>query len=109
MSLLARLVREPALIVGVITAVFGLLAVFGVDLTKQQIGAVVTLAGAVMALLRFVLTPSSEVVAQVRDGVVVAGPAAVEPTGTEVVQPGLGDGDGTEVAVVKVRPSRAAA
>ena len=108
MTLINKLVREPALIVGVLTAVFGLLTAFGIDLSKEQIGAVITVAGAVMALLRFVLTPSSEVAVQVKGGEVVAGPAAVEPTGMDVTQPGLNDVNGA-VAMVKVKPEKLAA
>lgn len=86
MTLIQRLVREPVLIIGVLVALFGVLVVFGVSLSEGQIGAIVTFAGAVMALLRFVTTPSNEVVAQKKPAAAlpVAGKAAALPTGTPV-------------------------
>jgi len=77
MTLIQRITREPVLIIGVLTAAFGVATVFGVDLTKDQIGAIVVLAGAVMALLRFITTPASEVVVQRKPGgEIVTGQAA---------------------------------
>lgn len=84
MKVLSKIVREPALLLGVVVAGLGLLVLFGVDLSKDQIGGIVTFLGAVVALLRFVLTPSSEVVAQLKDGEVIAGAASVAPTGEPV-------------------------
>ena len=83
--MLDRLVREKALILGVIVAAFGLLVAFGVDLTEAQIGAAVTFVGAVVALLRFAVTPSREVLAQVKpSGEVVAGQASAVETGASI-------------------------
>lgn len=77
MNIIQRLVREPVLIIGLLTALFGVLVVFGVSLTEGQIGAIVVLAGAIMAVLRFVTTPASEVVVQKKpDEVATAGKAA---------------------------------
>lgn len=79
-----RITREPALLLGVVVAGLGLLVLFGVDLSKEQIGGIVTFLGAVVALLRFLVTPSSEVlVKQTPDGP-VAGAAAAVATGTPV-------------------------
>lgn len=83
--MIARLVREPALILGVVTAAFGLAALFGLPVTEQQIAGVVAFVGAVVALLRFLTVPASEVVVQEKpDGQLVAGPASEAPTGTKV-------------------------
>lgn len=83
--MIARLVREPALILGVITTGFGLAALFGLPVTEQQIAGVVAFVGAVVALLRFLTVPASEVVVQEKPGgQLVAGPASEAPTGTKV-------------------------
>lgn len=87
---LRRVTREPALLLGVVVAGLGLLVLFGVDLSKEQIGGIVTFLGAVVALLRFVLTPSSEVIAQQTPDGPVAGAATEVATGVPVavaVQP----------------------
>lgn len=77
MNIIQRIVREPVLIIGLLTALFGVLTVFGLDLSKDQIGSIVVLAGAIMAVLRFVTTPSSEVVVQKKPAQVpTAGKAA---------------------------------
>ncbi|MDN7120323.1 hypothetical protein INN71_02840 [Nocardioides sp. ChNu-153] len=87
-SPLERLVREPALVTGVLTAAFGVAVVFGLPITPEGIGAIVTLAGALMALLRFLLVPASEVVVQQKPGkeLAEAGPGSALPTGTPVVE-----------------------
>ncbi len=77
MNLLARLTREPNLILGVVTAGLSLLVLFGVDLTGDQMAGIGLFLGAVIALVRFVTTPSAEVIAQVKpDGKVVGGAKA---------------------------------
>lgn len=85
--MIARLVREPVLVIGVVTALFGVLAVFGVELTERQIGAIVVFLGAVMSLVRFLVTPNVDVAATVKPGrhLAEAGPGSVHPTGTPVV------------------------
>lgn len=83
-TLLRRITREPALVLGVVVAGLGLLVLFGVDLSKEQIGGIVTFLGAVVALLRFLLTPSSEVVVQQTPAGPVAGAAAAVATGSPV-------------------------
>jgi FtsH-binding integral membrane protein len=81
---LRRITREPALALGVVVAGLGLLVLFGVHLSKEQIGGIVTFLGAVVALLRFLLTPSSEVVVQQTPDGPVAGAAAEVATGAPV-------------------------
>ena len=86
MNIVQRLVREPNLILGVITAGLSLLVLFGVDLTTEQMAGIGIFIGACVALVRFVTTPANEVVVQEKpSGEVVAGPAAITPTGTPVV------------------------
>lgn len=87
MSLVQRVVREPNLILGVVVAFFGVLVAFGVDLTENQTAALLLFLGAVIALVRFLTTPASEVVAQQKPGesVPTAGPAADQPDGVPVV------------------------
>lgn len=85
MTLTQRLVREPALILGVLTAGLSLAVLFGVPLTTDQLAGIGVFVGALVALIRFVTTPASEVVVQEKpSGEVIAGPAAVTPTGTPV-------------------------
>lgn len=51
--------REPALIAGLIQAVLGLLLAFGVDLSQEQVGAVMAVTAAVLALVvRARVTPT---------------------------------------------------
>lgn len=83
-SLLRRLAREPAAILGVVTAGLALLIAFGVHLTDIQTGAVVGFVAALFFLLRFLVTPSSEVLAQQTPDGPVAGDAAAVETGAPV-------------------------
>lgn len=92
MSPLVRLLREPALILGLVTAGLSLALVFGVDLSTEQVGAIGIFVGAAIALLRFLTTPSSEVVVQQKPGEVpVAGPASEVVNGTPLVVISNGD------------------
>jgi FtsH-binding integral membrane protein len=89
-SPLRRITREPALLLGAVVAGLGLLVLFGVNLSKEQIGGIVTFLGAVVALLRFLVTPSAEVLAQQTPDGPIAGAAADVTTGAPVavaVQP----------------------
>lgn len=87
MTFVQRLVREPALTLGVITAGLSLAVLFGVDITSEQMAGVGVFVGAVFALTRYLTTPASEVVAQLKPGntVAEAGSAATVPNGTGVV------------------------
>lgn len=51
MSILEKLRTEPVLLAGLITAVIGLLVAFGVDVSDEVKAAIITLCGAVMAIL----------------------------------------------------------
>ena len=54
-----RIRSEPALVAGVAQAVLGLLLAFGVDLTQEQIGSVLAVTAAVLALVvRAKVTPA---------------------------------------------------
>lgn len=87
MTFVQRLVREPALTIGVITAGLSLAVLFGVDITSEQMAGVGVFIGAVFALTRYLTTPASEVVAQLKPGKITAeaGSAATVPNGTGVV------------------------
>ena len=76
--------REPALLVGLVSAAIGLALVFGLSLTDEQVGAIMLFLGAVIALLRYVLTPSADVVVQQTPEGKVAGPASDVVTGQPV-------------------------
>lgn len=86
MTLAQRITREPALVLGVVTAGLGLLVLFGVEITKDQLAGITLFLGALMALVRFLVTPASEVAAQKVPGKAgaQAGPAASIPDGTPV-------------------------
>jgi hypothetical protein len=80
--MLARVTREPALIVGVVTSGLGLAVLFGLEISLEQTAGIVTFLGALMALVRFLTTPASEVVVQAKpNGDIVAGAAASAKTG----------------------------
>lgn len=87
MTLVQRLVREPNLILGVVVTGLSLLVLFGVQLTTDQMAGIGVFLGAVIALVRYLTTPASEVVAQLPPGKTTpeAGPAAKDvPNGTPV-------------------------
>ena len=82
MGVVSKISREPALLLGVVTAGLSLAVLFGLDVSADQVAGVGVFLGAVMALTRYLTTPAAEVAAQVRpDGTVVAGAAASAPTG----------------------------
>lgn len=85
MTLMQRLSREPALILGLVTAGLSLAVLFGATITVEQIAQIGVFLGALISLLRFISTPSSEVIAQEKPGgQVVAGAAAWVDDGREV-------------------------
>lgn len=64
MSVIQRISREPVAIAGVLLAAYGVLVAFDVlTLTDTQMGALTTLGGAIVFAIRWLTTPSSEVVA----------------------------------------------
>lgn len=90
MSIWQRIAREPNAILGLIVAVYGVLVAFEVlAFTAQQVGAVTAFGGALVILLRWVVTPAGEVVVQRKpdgrldhDGSLVV---ASEKTGTLII------------------------
>lgn len=87
MTLLQRIAREPNAIVGVIVSAYGTLVAFGVlELTATQVGAVTALGGALVILLRWLVTPAGEVIASQPPGAAVprAGAASNVETGAPV-------------------------
>ena len=87
MTLVRKLVREPNLILGVLTAALSLAVLFGVDLTPEQLAGIGVFVGALVALVRFATTPAAEVVAQLKPGETTpeAGSAAPVQNGTPVL------------------------
>lgn len=85
-DIVERIKREPALVVGLITAILALAASFGLDLTKEQTGSIIALAIAVMAFfVRQQVVPARAVEAyQTIQGETVSGPAA-PPAGEPAV------------------------
>lgn len=77
-----QITREPAALLGLVTASTGLLILFGVPLTLEQAGGILALVGALVTALRAFVVPAREVLAQARPDGVVAGPASSLPPGT---------------------------
>lgn len=86
MTILDRIYREPSALLGAVTALLGILTLTQV-LAPELAGAIVTAVGALVALLRYVVTPAAEVVVQRKPGAraAVAGPASSITDGTPVV------------------------
>lgn len=58
-SILAKINAEPVLVIAVIQAVLTLLVTFGLRLTPDQTGAILTLSGAILAIVaRGQVTPA---------------------------------------------------
>lgn len=58
-SVIDRVRREPALVSGLVTAVLALAVSFGLDLTEEQVGSILAVVAAVMALVvRQQVTPT---------------------------------------------------
>lgn len=91
MTLWQRITREPAAILGVITAGAGLAVLFGLDLSTEQTAGITAFAGVLMVLIRQIVTPASEVAAQLKPGasLPVAGPAATVTDGAPVTVQGV--------------------
>lgn len=61
MSILQRIIREPARIAGLITVTLALLSAFGVlSLTPQQSDALLAAVGAWLIFLGFIVTPTND-------------------------------------------------
>ena len=59
-SIIDRVRREPALVSGLVTAVIALAVAFGLDLSEEQVGSILAVVAAVMALVvRQQVTPTS--------------------------------------------------
>lgn len=85
MTVLQRVQREPAKLLGLVAGVTGLCILFGVPLNVEQAGGILTAVGALVGALSYFVTPSSEVVVQEKpDGEVIAGAASSITTGQHV-------------------------
>ena len=75
-AIIDRIRREPALVSGLVSAVIALAVSFGADLSSEQVGAVMAVVAAVLAVFtRQQVTPVVDVVEQLDGTEVVAGPA----------------------------------
>lgn len=87
-NILERIRREPALVIGLVSAVIALLLAFGFSLTDEQVGAIMSVVVAVLAVVtRQAVTPNISVAAKeaaARASALVAGPAARVPDGEPV-------------------------
>ena len=88
-ALFDRLRREPAVILTFLVALFGLLAAFGWEMSKEQTGAIISLVTVVVGfVIRSQVTPTIAVGAAEQNDVagneLVAGPASALPNETPV-------------------------
>lgn len=75
-TILDRIRREPALISGLVSAVIALAVSFGADLSSEQVGAVMAVVAAVLAIVvRQQVTPHVDIVEHADGRNVLAGPA----------------------------------
>lgn len=80
-SILERVKNEPALLIGLVSAAISLILAFGIDLTDKQVGGIMAVVVALLALVtRSQVTPTRAVAAEVVKGEVVTG-AATPPAG----------------------------
>jgi hypothetical protein len=102
MTIWQRITREPAAILGLVSAAIGLAVLFGVDLSTDQTAGILTFAGALMVLVRLVTTPSAEVAAQILPGetLAVAGPAAAVANGQPVAVVPADEGGTIDLVVI---------
>jgi len=85
-DILTRVSREPNLILGVVTAGLSLAVLFGVDLSSEQMAGIGLFIGAIFALVRFLTTPTGEVIAQKRPGGQIVGGGATEDLKNQLVE-----------------------
>lgn len=90
MSFINKLVREPALTLGVITAGLSLLVLFGVPLSGDQMAGIGVFVGAVFALTRYLTTPTSEVIAQKKPNGEVVGGGVIPEVKGQLVEVNMG-------------------
>ena len=75
-TIIDRVRREPALVSGLVSAVIALAVSFGLDWTAEQVGAVMAVVVAILAVVtRQQVTPHVDVLEHAVDGEVIAGPA----------------------------------
>lgn len=76
------LTAEPALLIGAIQATLALAVAFGLELSAEQVGAIVATTGAVMALVtrQAVVAPATAVRMTRAAATIAAAGGAVEPT-----------------------------
>lgn len=80
-NILERVKNEPALIIGLVSAVIALALAFGFTLSDEQVGSIMAVVVAILAVVtRSQVTPTRAVAAEVVKGEVVTG-AAVPPAG----------------------------
>ena len=94
-AVVERIKREPALVVGFVSALIALLLAFGIPLNNEQVGGIMAVVVAVLAFVtRAQVTPNVSVAAkETPQGEVVTGPAA-PPAGEPAAVVTSDDGTG---------------
>jgi hypothetical protein len=87
MTIVQKIVREPALTLGVITSALSLAVLFGVPISAEQMAGTGVFVGAVFALTRYLTTPSRDVIVQKNaNGEVIGGAGIVPPLKGELLE-----------------------
>lgn len=89
-DILTRLTREPNLILGVVTAGLSLAVLFGVDISTEQMAGIGIFLGAIIALVRYLTTPTNEVIASKRPNGEVVGGGLVPELKNQLVEVNVG-------------------
>lgn len=103
MKILRTLVDNSTTLLAWLTSLLGLLVLFHVNISKDQLGGIVAFAGATIGVLSVVLTTAKRsVVSRVTNaGAVVAGQAAVVDTGSQALLTETKGGDPVPLVAVK--------
>lgn len=109
MKILRFIVDNSTIILGAVTALFGLLSAFGLSLTSEQVGAVMAFLGAVILIMAAAVTTAKRRVVTIVDsgGTIRAGQASTAETGTPT--PVEVNADGSLMPQVTVKPELAKA
>lgn len=62
MNIVRRIIQEPAVVTGLVGSIISLVIAFGLDLSKEQVGGIMAVTSAVLALVtRALVTPTSKI------------------------------------------------
>lgn len=101
-----RIADNPAALFGLVTALLGVLVLFHVPLSKEQIGGIVVGLGAVVTFIqKYVISKRKVITAVTNSGRIVAGQAAALHAEGDTVVVTADPANGNAVPLVGVKPS----